>query len=552
MSPLEKVASAVRIEGFAKFASEYVRACGEEPPERWDLGGTFRHLGEKMARQWSYEAEVAAGARAAAAVESGKVASVDDFTVRFHAVNRLANGLEKAASAEGLGELSAQRLDLWWSMKAAAERTSNPVATLAKTAIRVWSETERCGEKTASTRADREGFALAFAANYLVDQKVAAAYEAGEISLGDATKLAHLTAEAAMEDLDGVVKVALGVGDIYVDGGKLHFSQGDTHLRIGDPAKGHEAPFFWEYLPDKYKKDVTFGVDDFTNGRKMWNAGVSIPVDEAKKHPQLAKHLKTAMEKTAVDPRLVGAGIGAGVGAVAGAVSDKDNRWRGAGMGALMGVPVGALGGQIVKELRSIGAPDPEKLRRGQEAFERLQAYANKMGNGVPGLFDKHKDAIVSSFADGRRGMPTPIIDALSPGDYEQLVKLDKTYGGGLFGKLAEGPADPMGAPTGQPMPGQPMPGQPAAPGGGPPAQPQLPLNADAQRKGMAGYQQLVSYGQAIGNGFPELVEQNKDAIIQHFAEGNKHMPPQITATLGPGVIDQVLELKKRFNAPIL
>jgi hypothetical protein len=71
-------------------------------------------------------------------------------------------------------------------------------------------------------------------------------------------------------------------------------------------------------------------------------------------------------------------------------------------------------------------------------------------------------------------------------------------------------------------------------------------------RKGTAGYQQLVSYGQTIGNGLPELIEQNKDAVIQHFAEGNKHMPPQITAAMGPGIIDQVLQLKKQFQAPVI
>lgn len=454
MLPLEKVALAIRVAGFPKFASAYVRACGEEAPDVWDLAGSASHIGAKLAAQAIVEGEVRAGVEAAAAFGDVKVAADRaSFTAEFHAVNRLAAGLDKTASAEALGDLSARRLALWGSMKAAAERTPDVLSGLAKIALLVWSETNRSGEKTASTRAEREAYALSFAANYLVDTKIASAYEAKEISLSDAIKLSHLSAEAALEDLAGVVK-------------------------------------------------------------------------------------------TALDPRLIGAGIGAGIGATAGAVSDKDNRWRGAGMGALMGMPTGYFGGQIVHELRQNAAAAADKVRRGQDAFDKLKVYASRMGtlgNNLPAVMDKHKDALIASFGEGKRVIPTPLMEALDPNDFEQLLKLDRSYGGAVFGKTSMLGGAPQTTPIAQ-----------AAPPDTQPSSSWMPLNPEAIRKGTAGYQQLVSYGQTIGNGLLELINQNKDAVIQHFAEGNKHMPPQITAAMGPGIIDQVLQLKKQFQAPVI
>jgi len=507
MLPLEKVALAIRVAGFPKFASAYVRACGEEAPDVWDLAGSASHIGAKLAAQAIVEGEVRAGVEAAAAFGDVKVATDRaSFTAEFHAVNRLAAGLDKTASAEALGDLSARRLALWGSMKAAAERTPDVLSGLAKIALLVWSETNRSGEKTASTRAEREAYALSFAANYLVDTKIASAYEAKEISLSDAIKLSHLSAEAALEDLAGVVKMAT------VDAPWLKAVEAEHEAR----KKRGEKPGDMS-LP---------GVGEFKH--------LFGNVYQAK---------KVAAEKTALDPRLIGAGIGAGIGATAGAVSDKDNRWRGAGMGALMGMPVGYLGGHVVHELGQNAAATAEKARRGQEAFDKLKIYVGHMGsagNNLPGALDKNKDALVASFGEGKRVIPTSLMEALGPNDFEQLLKLDKSYGGTVFGKTSMfGGAPAQGAPAAQPAP--------QAQGGQ-----GVPLNPEAVRKGMAGYQQLVSYGQTIGNGLPELIEQNKDAVIQHFAEGNKHMPPQITAAMGPGIIDQVLQLKKQFQAPVI
>ena len=570
MLPLEKVALAIRVAGFPKFASAYVRACGEEAPDVWDLAGSASHIGAKLAAQAIVEGEVRAGVEAAAAFGDVKVATDrTSFTAEFHAVNRLAAGLDKTASAEALGDLSARRLALWGSMKAAAERTPDVLSGLAKIALLVWSETNRSGEKTASTRAEREAYALSFAANYLVDTKIASAYEAKEISLSDAIKLSHLSAEAALEDLAGVVSSCrLPNGAVktagFFDWFKPRPEPNWDHTFDHDKMVSH-APGFSLYASDNDETgdagylvhdsdpnkhhDVSLGrffgdIDqrglDVYKDLAKYHAG-QIPMPQAWTNGDTGK--KVAAEKTALDPRLIGAGIGAGIGATAGAVSDKDNRWRGAGMGALMGMPVGALGGQVVRELGQNAAATAEKARRGQEAVDKLKIYAGHMGsagNNLPAVLDKNKDALISSFGDGKRVIPTSLMEALGPNDFEQLLKLDRSYGGTVFGKTSMfGGAPAQGAPAAQPAP--------QAQGGQ-----GVPLNPEAIRKGTAGYQQLVSYGQTIGNGLLELINQNKDAVIQHFAEGNKHMPPQITAAMGPGIIDQVLQLKKQFQAPVI
>lgn len=509
MLPLEKVALAVRIAGFPKFATAYVRACGEEAPETWDLANAVTHLGTKLAAQALVEGEVRAGVSAAREFNDVKVASQDvSFTSEFHAVNRLASGLDKTASAEALSGLTARRLALWGSMKAAAEREPDVLTGLAKIALRVWSETSRSGEKTASTRAEREAYALSFAANYLVDTKIASAYEAKELSLVDAIKLSHLSAEAALEDLAGVVKVA-GVSAPWL---KAVEAEHEARKKSGEKPSDMAIP----------------GVGEFKHLFGNTYQAKKVAAEKIALNPRL------------IDPRLIGAGVGAVGGAAVGAASDKDNRWRGAGMGALMGMPVGALGGQIAREIGQNAAAGAEKARRGQEAFDKLKIYAGRMGaagNNLPAVLDKNKDSLVSAFGDGKRVIPNALMEALDPNDFEQLLKLDRSYGGAVFGKTSMYGAAPQG--------------QTGAPGGAPGGQ-GVPLNPEAVRKGAAGYQQLVSYGQTIGNGLPELIEQNKDAIVQHFAEGNKHMPPQITAAMGPGIIDQVLQLKKQFQAPVI
>lgn len=521
MLPLEKVALAVRVAGFPKFASAYIRACGEEAPENWDLQGSFTHLGTKIAAQVLSENEVNSGVKAAGSFADVKVAAAPlDFTSEFHAVNRLASGLDKTASVGAVTELSERRVALWGAMKEAAERTPDVLMSLTKTALRVWSETSRMGEKTASTRAEREAFALAFASNYLVDTKIASMYEANEISRVDAVKLAHISAEAALEDLSGVVKTAskkaagpeAGAWDVKEDASVPH-GQFSHHIE-GEDEFGN--PMWWLHVNPKHLQSLS--ANELERQADKYFRG-------ANKTP--------ARAKTAMDPRLIGMGLGAAVGVGAGAMSDKDNRWRGAGMGALFGIPTGLLGGQIASELMSHGAPD----RRAGEIYEKLRVYADKIGNGIPQIIEQHKGDIIKS----GKAIPAALMQALSPGDVEQLVKLDKIYNGGVFGKTAE-----LGTPGAvAPPPAQSQtPVGVSPPGGG--------MNADAQRKGMDGFSQLVSYGQAIGNGFPEMIQQNKDSIIQHFAEGKKHMPPQLTAQLGPGVIDQVLELKKRMQAPII
>lgn len=202
MTPLEKFAAAVRIAGFGAVASEYIKLGGEEAPEVWDLRSTLTHLGTKLACQAQDEVTVRTGLVALRDLCPGvKTAFNTDFTAEFHAVNSLARSNTKLASHGLEAPLAERRLILWNNMKTAAETTKDPVAHLAKIAIQVWSETERSGEKTASSRDEREAFAVSFASNYLVDQKIAQLNVPANVK----AKLASVSAEAAMFDLNRVV-----------------------------------------------------------------------------------------------------------------------------------------------------------------------------------------------------------------------------------------------------------------------------------------------------------------------------------------------------------
>ena len=91
MTPLEKVALAIRVAGFPKFASAYITACGETAPATWDFAGCAGHLGGKLASQMLAETEVRHGVERASVFVDVKVAAAPvDFTAAFHAVNRLA------------------------------------------------------------------------------------------------------------------------------------------------------------------------------------------------------------------------------------------------------------------------------------------------------------------------------------------------------------------------------------------------------------------------------------------------------------------------------
>lgn len=447
MTPLEKFASAVRIAGFGAVASEYIKLSGEDAPEVWDLRSTLEHLGTKLANQAQEEAVVRTGLGALRNVCPGvKTAFNVDFTPEFHAVNSLARSNMKLASHGLEAPLAERRLALWNNMKAAAGVMPDPVAHLTKVAIQVWSETERSGEKTASSREEREAFAVSFAANYLVDQKIAQLNVPATVK----AKLASLSAEAAMYDLNKVVKMtekrAFGTGDNYVSNGHLHLSQGETGYRIGHPDKGHEAPWFWNDLPDVHKKNVKFDSEDM-GGRTCWNASISIPTKEAEKHPALKRLMNDdddAMPKHAFDPydpRVIGAAIGAVGGAVIGAYDDKDNRLRGGVMGALMGAPLGAAGGHIVHEYgahatniaaqaqqahQAHAANIAAKAQQAHQAYEGLlnAAQMHALNNNVHGPLDvisRSEEAIKQHFLAGNKTLPLHVASAISPANMQAL-----------------------------------------------------------------------------------------------------------------------------------
>lgn len=562
MNALEKVSFAVRLAGFGKFASHLVRAEGDEPPTEWDVAGAFGHLGAKVAHLSLLDAAVDEGVRAAASVGVKLAAAAPDFTSEFHSVNRLATGLDKTASAGAARELATRRLALWRSMKSAAARTSDELSGLAKIAIRVWSETERSGDKTASTRDEREAFALAFASNAMVDEKIASLHREGRISLDDAVKLSHLTAEAAMDDLEhtvgscrapnGSIKRA-GFFDRFKKKPKQNKPDPDafdfTHDRLVQHAPGTAL------YPAEDGEDESGDLGYFTHeahpGRKAYVSlgnlfdDVSVRGDDVYKdiHKHFTNHgplphgvspeeMKN-YKKAAVDPRLIGLGVGAAGGAAIGAVSDKDNRLRGAGMGAVMGAPVGALGGQVVHELMNRKG---DAVNKAKDLYNRMSMYGQKMGPGnvVSGALKKHEQALTDAFHKGKP-LPVEFLSELTPRDMDELVKLDRAYGGNIFKK-----ADAMPQVTAQP--GMEQPPSPHA----------SYLADDTKRKGEEGLHRMRAYASALGNGIPELVEQHAEDIIGHFGEGRKDVPPVLAAKFGPGIIDQMLALKKTYSTPVI
>ncbi len=226
MSPLEKFATAVRVAGFGKVASTYIELSGEAAPDVWDLKNTLLHLGTKLSAQAQEETAVQVGVRALNDVSPGAKTSYETaFTPEFHAVNSLSKSSTKLASHNLEATLAERRLALWTNMKRAAETTTDPQAHLAKIAIQVWSETERSGEKTASSREEREAFAVSFAANYLVDQKIAQLNVPSNVK----AKLASLSAEAAMFDLNRVVGAT---GEHQTETSKLGMSKEALDPRI--------------------------------------------------------------------------------------------------------------------------------------------------------------------------------------------------------------------------------------------------------------------------------------------------------------------------------
>lgn len=471
MTPLEKFASAVRIAGFGTVASEYIKLSGEDAPEVWDLRSTLEHLGTKLANQAQEEAVVHTGLGALRNVCPGvKTAFNVDFTPEFHAVNSLARSNMKLASHGLEAPLAERRLALWNNMKAAAEVMPDPVAHLAKVAIQVWSETERSGEKTASSREEREAFAVSFAANYLVDQKIAQLNVPATVK----AKLASLSAEAAMYDLNKVVRATgcdeqgriknAGFMD-WLHGKQNAPASPSPRLQLDiNKIKAHLPELKHQHLP--FEDAIYFnhggnesfystgGMEDELNrmGEAAYYPHIAAyirsntdPTDpdslEGFKHDFGYDPAKVASEKHAFDPydpRVIGAAIGAVGGAGIGAYDDKDNRLRGGVMGALMGAPLGAVGGHVYHEYDAHFAQQAkakadaalEATRNAQTAFMRLLEAARMHGKaigGTPGNYPllnellTKRDVIMKHFQDGNKTLPLEVLHNITPDDMQGL-----------------------------------------------------------------------------------------------------------------------------------
>ncbi len=367
MHPYRKAAEAIRVFGFPKFATEYLRHTGDtNAPESWDLPSVTRYLGETIGADITKEAELAAGLDDVKSLcGDAKLAEAESFTPDFHAVKVLLNAQEKTASAGYRKTVASEQRGLWERMKAAAERTGDPVRGLAGEALRIWSETERTGTKTASSREEREDAARSFASNYLVDVKIAELRAKGEVTEQEAEKLATLSAEAAIDDL------------CYL-------------TREAEKTAGIPASFY-------------------------------------------------------TDPRVIGAGIGAVGGAGIGAWDDKDNRLRGAAMGGLLGMPLGAVGGQVVKELMdqrsSETAQALAKAQQAQRQYDLLSRAAEDLGSMSPAAniigHPDNRKRLMDHFNAGNKDLPIDMLgwgkNQLTAQDVDQLADRAKAYSTQIF-----------------------------------------------------------------------------------------------------------------------
>lgn len=199
-----------KVTGVAKIATAYLRSKGEEAPDEWTLQATLEHLGQKLAMQAMDHERLASGIAAFKEVlGSAEVGFNPDFQIapEFHRVKTLLDGRTKQASTGFRARVAYEVRNFWESAKKLASAYTvdgDPAKGLYVLALQTWGDTVRMGEKTASTRADRETFAASFASAALVDAKIASM----QLRDVDREKLYTLNAEAAFDSLCNVVKVS--------------------------------------------------------------------------------------------------------------------------------------------------------------------------------------------------------------------------------------------------------------------------------------------------------------------------------------------------------
>lgn len=468
MHPYRKAAEAIRVFGFPKFATCYLRHTGDtRAPDSWDLPNVARYLGETIGEDTTKEAAVFAGLEDVRELcGDAKVAEAESFTPDFHAVKVLLEAQEKTASAGYREKVASEQRGLWERMKEAAERTGDPVAALAGEALRIWSETERTGTKTAAPREDREAAARSFASNYLVDTKIAELRTKGEITEREAEKLATLSAEAAMADLRyltlGVQRKTAGVLD-WLRGKKpapppaptpfdiallqAHLPGAELHETVDPSVKLIRHP----EIQDSYFADLEGGDEDSYRqmADELRNPTNKLSDDDLELFRQTWPIKAPALPKVAsplyMDPRVIGAGIGAIGGAGIGAWDDKDNRLRGAAMGGLLGMPLGAVGGQVVKELtdqRALQAAQAlAKTRQAQRQYDLLSRAAEDLGSMSPAAniigHPDNRQKLINHFVAGNKDMPLDMLgwgkNQLTSQDVDQLSDRVKAYSTQLF-----------------------------------------------------------------------------------------------------------------------
>jgi hypothetical protein len=474
MHPYRKAGEAIRVFGFPKFATEYLRHTGDvNAPDSWDLPSVARYLGETISGDITKEAALAAGFDDMRSLcGDSKLAEAESFTPDFHAVKVLLGAQEKTASVGYRTTVAAEQRGLWERMKIAAARTNDPVQWLAGEALRVWSETERTGTKTASSREEREEAARSFASNYLVDAKIADLRAKGEVTEQEAEKLATLSAEAAIDDLCYLTREAektagmldwfrgkkappapppappvpfdLAQLQAHLPGATLHETIDPETVMLRHPdiqdsyfggLEGGDAERYRRLAASLRDPRDRVSDEDLESFREMW------PLKTAQAQPKTAGIPASFY----TDPRVIGAGIGAVGGAGIGAWDDKDNRLRGAAMGGLLGMPLGAVGGQVVKELmdqRTLEAAQAlSKTRQAQRQYDLLSRAAEDLGSLSPAskIFSDpgNRQRLMDHFNAGNKDLPLDMLGwgkgQLTAQDVDQLSDRVKAYSAPVF-----------------------------------------------------------------------------------------------------------------------
>jgi len=271
------------------------------------------------------------------------------------------------------------------------------------------------------------------------------------------------------------------------------------------------------------------------------------------------------------NPRVMGAITGTAIGAGLGAWNDKDNRARGALVGAIPGAIAGAAIGHGVGEYNSSRAAieaakafQAESTRgRGQASVDAYRRVAGLWKDpDLTNAIEQNASRIAQHHAAGHTHMPEFMHDVLKGGGERNafmtgvqrvLPKAPKTAS--VHSKLADimqgldqGGQPPMNADA------------PQMPAGGQSEGEAIASPDQGQTEAMEGVDRahkvvdnMIFLAQQVQ--LPQLaqeMEQNRESLANHFADGNAYLPPELQHHFAQSEHAEAFmkKYKQRFGAP--